>query len=239
MNATTFLPSPRAILFDLDGTLADTAPDLAAAVNKLRVSRGLDPTPYSLLRPVASAGARGLIGAAFGLGPGDEEYENLRHTFLDNYEAAIAIESRLFDGMPFLLERLGQFGLQWGIVTNKAARFTELLVPQIGLQHAGCVISGDTTAHSKPHPAPLLEAARRLNLTPQDCWYVGDDLRDIQAGRAAGMPTIAAGWGYCGNVEPSAWGADALVATTQDLLDLVDRHRALSPADSNISDATR
>lgn len=238
MNAATFLPSPRAILFDLDGTLADTAPDLAAAVNKLRVSRGLDPTPYALLRPVASAGARGLIGAAFGLGPGDDKYENLRSSFLENYEAAIAIESRLFDGMPLLLKRLEQFGLQWGIVTNKAARFTDLLVPRIGLQHAGCVVSGDTTAHSKPHPAPLLEAARRLNLAPQDCWYVGDDLRDIQAGRAAGMPTIAAGWGYCGNVEPGAWGADALVANAQDLIDLIDRHRVLHPADSSASDIT-
>jgi 2-phosphoglycolate phosphatase len=239
MKSAICLPSPRAILFDLDGTLADTAPDLAAAVNKLRVARGLDPTPYALLRPVASAGARGLIGAAFELDPGDEGYEDLRNGFLDNYAAAIAIESQLFDGIPMLLERLGQYNLQWGIVTNKAARFTDLLVPQIGLQDAGCVISGDTTAHPKPHSAPLLEAARRLNLAPQDCWYVGDDLRDIQAGQAAGMPTIAAGWGYCGNIEPGAWGADALAATVLDLLDLIDRHRAFNSAASAASGATQ
>jgi 2-phosphoglycolate phosphatase len=239
MKSVIFLPSPRAILFDLDGTLADTAPDLAAAVNKLRVARRLDPTPYALLRPVASAGARGLIGAAFGLAPSDEGYEDLRIGFLANYAAAIATESQLFDGIPLLLDRLEQFGLQWGIVTNKAARLTDLLVPQIGLHRAGCVISGDTTAHPKPHPAPLLEAARRLHLAPQDCWYVGDDLRDIQAGRAAGMPTIAAGWGYCGNVEPGTWGADALAASVLELLDLIDRHRAFNPAESAPSGAIR
>lgn len=239
MKSVLSLPSPRAILFDLDGTLADTAPDLAAAVNKLRFTRGLDPTPYALLRPVASAGARGLIGAAFGIDPTDEGYEELRNRFLDNYAAAIAIESQLFENIPMLLERLEHYSLQWGIVTNKAARFTDLLVPQIGLQNAGCVISGDTTSHSKPHPAPLLEAARRLNLSPQECWYVGDDLRDIQAGQAAGMPTIAAGWGYCGNVEPSTWRADALANTVLDLLDLIARHRAFNSDDSVLSGAVR
>lgn len=225
MKSPISLPSPSAILFDLDGTLADTAPDLAAAIHKLQVAHGLDPTPYALLRPVASAGARGLIGAGFGLGPNDEGYDDLRNGFLDNYTAAIAEKSELFVGISDLLEGLMQFNLQWGIVTNKAARFTNLLVPQIGLQDAGCVISGDTTPHSKPHPAPLLEAARRLNLSPKSCWYVGDDLRDIQAGQAAGMPTIAAGWGYCGSTEPSAWGADVLATTPLELLALVGKHR--------------
>jgi phosphoglycolate phosphatase len=221
------LTSPRAILFDLDGTLADTAPDLAAAMNRVRAARGLAPTPYELLRPVASAGARGLIGAAFGLKPDDEGYDELRIAFLDNYEAAIAVESRLFDGIAALLERLEDCSLSWGIVTNKASRFTNLLVPQIGLQQAQCVISGDTTGHSKPHPEPLLEAARRLGLAPEDCWYVGDDLRDIQAGRAAGMATIAAAWGYCGHVEPTGWGAHALAASPQELLELI-RQSALN-----------
>jgi 2-phosphoglycolate phosphatase len=237
MKSVTSLPSPRAILFDLDGTLADTAPDLAAAVNKLRIARGLDPTPYAVLRPVASAGARGLIGAAFGLEPKDEGYEDLRNAFLDNYAAEIATKSQLFDGIPMLLKQLKQYNLQWGIVTNKAGRFTDLLIPQIGLGDAECVISGDTTPHSKPHPAPLLEAARRLNLPPQACWYVGDDLRDIQAGHAAGMATIAVGWGYCGNVEPGTWGADALAATCSDLLDLIGRHRVLNSTDPAASDA--
>jgi 2-phosphoglycolate phosphatase len=215
------LSTPSAVLFDLDGTLADTAPDLAAAVNRLRVARGLAPTPYEILRPVASAGARGLIGAAFGLKPGDDEYEGLRIEFLDNYEASIAAESGLFDGIPALLTSLQEYRSSWGIVTNKAARFTNLLVPQIGLQHAQCIVSGDTTPHSKPHPEPLLEAARRLAVAPEECWYVGDDLRDIQAGHAAGMMTIAAAWGYCGHAEPKTWGAHALVDSPQDLLALI------------------
>jgi len=218
------LTPPRAVLFDLDGTLADTAPDLAAAMNQVRCNRGLAPTPYELLRPVASAGARGLIGASFGLKPGDEGYEELRIAFLDTYAGSIAVHTCLFDGIQALLDGLEEHRLSWGIVTNKAARFTDLLVPQIGLGHAGCVVSGDTTAHSKPHPAPLLEAARRLALAPEECWYVGDDLRDIQAGRAAGMKTIAAAWGYCGHAEPVTWEADALAETPLDVLDLIRKN---------------
>ena len=221
MTPIKTLTRPNAILFDLDGTLADTAPDLAAAVNKLRHERGLSPTPYEQLRPVASAGARGLVGAAFGLTPGDDGYESLRIAFLDNYAAAIAVRSSLFEGVREMLEGLSASGILWGVVTNKASRFTDALVPKIGLGHAACVISGDTTPHSKPHPAPLLEAARRLQLEPQQCWYVGDDLRDIQAGKAAGMVTIAAAWGYCGHVEPSGWAADALVDSASDLLALL------------------
>ena len=220
------LPRPRAILFDLDGTLADTAPDLAAAMNRLQLERGLTTTPYHALRPFASAGARGLIGVAFGLTPGDDGYEELRVAFLDNYAASLAEQSSLFDGVSVLLQELAQRGLAWGVVTNKAARFTDLLIPQIGLQDAGCVISGDTTAHPKPHPAPLLEAARRLDLQPQECWYVGDDLRDIQAGRAAGMPTVAAAWGYCGHAEPITWEADALSTSPNELMALIQRSLA-------------
>lgn len=215
------LPRPRAVLFDLDGTLADTAPDLAAAVNQLRIERGMAPTPYEELRPVASAGARGLIGVAFGLKPGDEGYESLRLAFLENYAAAIATHTILFEGVIDLLNGLEQRGIQWGIVTNKPARYTELLVPEIDLTHAACVISGDTTPHPKPHPAPLLEAARRMNFAPQDCWYVGDDLRDIQAGRAAEMATIAAAWGYCGHSEPVTWQALAIATTPLDVLNLI------------------
>jgi 2-phosphoglycolate phosphatase len=215
------LSLPRAILFDLDGTLADTAPDLAGAMNRLRIDRGLPPTPYEELRPVASAGARGLIGAAFGLKPGDDDYEALRVGFLANYASALAVESRLFDGVPALLDTLTERGIQWGIVTNKAGRLTDPLVQQIGLHHAGCVVSGDTTPHAKPHPAPLLEAALRLQLDPQQCWYVGDDLRDIQAGQAAGMITIAAAWGYCGHVEPMTWNADFLINAPLDLLSIL------------------
>jgi 2-phosphoglycolate phosphatase len=220
------LTAPRAVLFDLDGTLADTAPDLAAAINQVRIVRGLAPTPYEQLRPVASAGARGLIGAAFGLKPGDDGYEELRVAFLDNYAAAIAVKTRLFNGIDALLRGLLDQGLTWGIVTNKAARFTDLLVPQIGLHQASCVVSGDTTPHSKPHPEPLLEAARRLALPPQECWYVGDDLRDIQAGHAAGMTTIAAAWGYCGQTGPVVWGADVIAETPLEILSMVHEKRS-------------
>jgi 2-phosphoglycolate phosphatase len=215
------LTKPRAILFDLDGTLADTAPDLAAAVNQLRAARGLEPAPYDTLRPVASAGARGLIGAAFDLRPGDAGYQALADEFLGNYAAAIAVHTTLFTGIETLLQSLRGRDILWGIVTNKASRFTDVLVPQIGLREAACVVSGDTTPHPKPHPAPLLEAARRLGLAPQDCWYVGDDYRDIEAGKAAGMPTVAAAWGYCGNVEPMSWNADELVASPADVLRLI------------------
>jgi len=217
------LPLPRAVLFDLDGTLADTAPDLAGAMNRVRAVRGLPPTPYETLRPVASAGARGLIGASFGLKPADEGFEELRIAFLDAYEAAIAVESRLFDGMDALLASLAQQDIAWGIVTNKAGRFTHKLVPELKLEHAGCVIAGDTTPHSKPHPEPLLEAARRLDIPPEQCWYVGDDLRDIQAGRAAGMTTIAAAWGYCGHQEPVEWLADAIAQSPLELLGLIQK----------------
>ncbi|WP_432382587.1 HAD family hydrolase [Duganella sp. P38] len=218
---TTTPAAPRAILFDLDGTLADTAPDLAAAVNLLRSVRGLAPTDYAVLRPTASAGARGMIGAAFGMTPDDDGYVALRDEFFSNYEAAMAVHSRLFDGIPALLEGIEAAGLPWGVVTNKSQRFTVPLLPQIGLGHAACAISGDTTAHAKPHPAPLLEAANRLQLAPAQCWYVGDDLRDIQAGKAAGMLTIACGWGYCGATEPASWQADYLFQQPHELLALL------------------
>jgi phosphoglycolate phosphatase len=215
------ISAPRAILFDLDGTLADTAPDLAAAVNLLRTARGLAPTAYDILRPTASAGARGMIGASFGVTPDDAGFQELRDGFLANYAAAMAVHSSLFPGVVELLDGIEAAGLRWGVVTNKPARFTDPLLPQIGLGHAACAVSGDTTAHAKPHPAPLLEAAARLGLAPEQCWYVGDDLRDIQAGRAAGMATIAAGWGYCGPVEPQAWQADYLLLQPLEILALL------------------
>jgi phosphoglycolate phosphatase len=219
MNRPTLMQAPRAILFDLDGTLADTAPDLAAAVNFLRTERGLEPTPYSVLRPTASAGARGMIGAAFGLTPADEGYEELRLQWFDRYQSAMSVHSTLFGGVQELLDGIAAAGMAWGIVTNKPARFTDPLIPQIGLQHAGCIISGDTTPHAKPHPAPLLEGARRLGIAPEHCWYVGDDLRDVEAGRAAGMITVACAWGYCGAIEPGTWGADYLLDAPTDLLE--------------------
>lgn len=215
------LPAPKAVLFDLDGTLADTAPDLAAAVNKMRADRGLAPTPFESLRPVASAGARGLIGVAFGIGPGDEGFDAMRTEFLSNYAAHIADSTVLFDGIGELLQTIESRGLRWGVVTNKPARFTDPLLPLIGLAHASCSVSGDTTAHAKPHPETLFEAARRLDLRPEECWYVGDDLRDIQAGKAAGMPTIAAGWGYCGHSEPRHWDTDVIADSPSRVVELL------------------
>ena len=212
---------PQAILFDLDGTLLDSAPDLAAATNLLLTARQLPALPYAVLRPHASAGARGLVGTAFGIKPGDAEYAALRDEFLNNYEQAMNVHSRLFDGVEELLHSLGQAGIAWGIVTNKLARFTDVLVPQVGLGHAACIISGDTTGFAKPHPAPLLAAASALQVPAQACWYVGDDARDIEAGRAAGMATIAANWGYCEPAEVAHWGADHSLQEVRDILRLL------------------
>lgn len=208
------------MLFDLDGTLADTAGDLAAAANLMRTVRGLAPLPLALLRPMASHGARGLLQVAFERAPDDADFESLRTEFLACYAAALDVHSRLFDGMPAVLDALEARGVAWGIVTNKAARFTAPLTAYLGLQgRAGTIVSGDTTPFAKPHPAPLLRAADELGVAPQDCIYVGDDARDIVAGRAAGMVTVAAGWGY--GDAPHAWGADRLLATPADLVALI------------------
>ncbi len=217
------LSTPRAILFDLDGTLADTAPDLAAALHRMQLQRGLTPTPFDLLRPHTSSGARGLIGAGLGKTPDDDDYEALRCEFLAQYESALAQHSRLFDQIPDLLQELAARGIRWGIVTNKYSRFTDPLIPQIGLQQAGCIISGDTTPHAKPHPAPLLEAVRQLHINVDECWYLGDDLRDIQAAHAAGMVGLAAAWGYCGKDAPLDWNAHGILDTPMALLDWLNQ----------------
>lgn len=224
-HAAPRLDACTAVLFDLDGTLADTAPDLAAAVIKMQVARGLTPTPYETLRTVASAGARGLLGAGFGIAPGEPGYDALRDEFLANYAADLCVLTRLFPGIGALLDALDARGVRWGIVTNKAMRLTEPLVAQLGLaERAACVVSGDTTPHPKPHPAPLLHAAQALGLAPARIVYVGDDLRDIQAGRAAGMATIAAAYGYCGEgVPPADWQAQHLAASTGELHEMLER----------------
>jgi phosphoglycolate phosphatase len=210
----------RAVLFDLDGTLIDSAPDLAAAANALRAARGLGPLPYEALRPMVGAGARGMVGAAFGVAPGHEEFETLREEFLQRYQQGLLERTVVFGDMEPLLVALEAQGLPWGIVTNKASRFTDPVVCGLGLRHrAAVVISGDTTPHAKPHPEPLLEAARRLGLPAEACVYVGDDLRDMQAGRAAGMATLAAAWGYLGQGEAiEDWGADAILKSPRQLL---------------------
>ena len=201
------------VLFDLDGTLIDSAPDLAGAANRLRADHGLEPLPLETLRPMVGSGARGMVGVAFGVAPGEPRFESLRDAFLAHYEAGLLERTHPFDGVDAMLSALEAAGIPWGIVTNKAARFTLPIVDGLKLaQRAAVVVCGDTTPHSKPHPEPLLHAARAMGLAPEHMVYVGDDLRDAQAARAAGMAMVAATWGYLGLGEPvHGWGADVLM----------------------------
>jgi len=213
----------QAVLFDLDGTIADTAPDLVAAVNKMRHDRGLEMRPLERLRPFASAGARGLLGGAFEIGPEHHDFASMREEFLANFEADLCIETTLFPGIDALLDQLDARGVRWGIVTNKVTRLAEPLVALLGLDaRAGCLVCGDTTPHSKPHPAPLLHAADLLDVAPERIVYVGDDLRDVQAGFAAGMITVAAAYGYCGDdIPPRRWHANHVVDSPVELMHLL------------------
>jgi phosphoglycolate phosphatase len=210
----------RVVLFDLDGTLADSAGDLAGALNRVRADRGLAPVAASALRAHASAGARGLLGAGMGVAPDHPEYKPLRDAFLAYYERELANTTALFDGVPALLDALDARGVRWGVVTNKAQRFTTPVVAALGLaQRAGVVVSGDTTAHPKPHPAPLFHAAEALGIEPGACIYVGDDLRDVVAGNSAGMATLVADYGYLGESGSSqGWPATGWIDRPLDLL---------------------
>lgn len=208
----------RAVLFDLDGTLIDSAEDLARAANAMRAERGLPLLPLAQYRPHGGSGARGMLGQALGIAPGQAGYEELKREFLDRYEALMYDRTRPFAGVDAELAGLAAAGLAWGIVTNKAERFALPLTSALGLR-AGTVVGGDTTGYAKPHPAPLVEAALRLGVAPQACLYVGDDERDIIAGRAAGMATAVAAWGYLGpQADHERWGADIVLAAPGDLL---------------------
>ena len=215
------------VFFDLDGTLADTAPDLVAATNQLLIARNLAPKPYELLRPHASAGARGLLHGAFGITQEHPDFIDLRDEFYLNYEKALLVHSKLFDGMDDLLKAMEEANLPWGIVTNKSERFTNPLTNLMGLrERAVSTVSGDTTPHAKPHPEPILHAARIANIDPTKSIYVGDDIRDVIAGKAAGMLTVAAAYGYCGCKEPpEVWGADYLIYHPLDLLEIIFPNR--------------
>lgn len=208
------------VLFDLDGTLVDSAPDLAAALNEQRRRRRKPPVPYEMLRIHASSGARGMIKAGFAVDPGAPEYQDLRLEFLEIYERVLLLQTRPFPDIPELLTAIEQSGRNWGIVTNKAENLTMPLLHAFALKdRAGCIVCGDTTPFIKPNPEPLLEAARRLSTETRRCVYVGDDERDVVAARAAGMYAVAAAYGYLGNERPpTEWGAHMVVDTPLDLL---------------------
>ena len=210
----------KAVLFDFDGTFADTAPDLAAAVNRMRAQRGLAPLDTATVRPYASMGARGLLRVGLGVTPEHADYAAMRDEFLERYAEAVCVETRLFPGISELLAALAKRRISWGIVTNKSTRFTECIVPQLAVQPA-CVVCGDSTPHLKPHPASLLLAAERLAAAPADCLYAGDDLRDVQAAHAAGMRSAAVLWGYHGTDSdgPLAWNADFVISHPSELLE--------------------
>jgi phosphoglycolate phosphatase len=209
----------QAVLFDLDGTFADTAPDLAYALNHMRESRGLPPLPLEATRPVTSLGARGLLNAGFGIGPEHPDYRAMREEFLRLYEDNICRESRLFPGVPEFLDAIETRRLRWGIVTNKAEYLARLLLEQLGVaQRSSCIVGGDTTPRLKPHPDSLLAACRTIGLGAASCIYVGDDQRDIEAAHASGMKGVAVRWGYLNGGEPDRWGADWVVSHPPELL---------------------
>jgi N-acetyl-D-muramate 6-phosphate phosphatase len=212
----------KAVLFDLDGTLIDSAPDLGAAADKMRIDRGLPSLPYEHYRPVAGAGARGMLGVAFGITPEHADFPVLREEFFRNYESCMTQRTYVFEGVAQLIASLIERDVPWGVVTNKSMRFTGPLTKGMPLfASARAVVGGDSTPYSKPHPAPLLEAARQVGVKPIECVYVGDDVRDVQAGKAAGMATVAATYGYLGTIDVKDWGADVQIETPLALLPLL------------------
>ena len=218
------MPKIQAVLFDLDGTVADTAPDLAFAANSLRLADGVPPLPVEILRPFASQGARGLLREAVGLTPDDPGFEHARLRFLSFYEQNLCVHTRLFPGIDLLLTGIENRGHPWGIVTNKVEYYAHPLMQKLGLAHRCAItVGGDTTPNPKPAPDPLWHAANAINIAPEACLYVGDDLRDVQAAHAAGMTSVAVRWGYLGDGPPiEQWHAHHIVRTPKDLHDLLE-----------------
>lgn len=215
---------PAAVFFDLDGTLVDTADDLAAPVNHMREARGLKPLPLEEYRPFASAGSRGLLHIGLGATTDDPDYPALRTEFLNRYEQEIAVHSRLFDGMPELLTWLEANGIRWGVISNKLEYLVRRLVQQLGLGHrVALAYGGDTAPRAKPWPDPLKMALQETGLTARQCVYIGDDLRDIQAAHAVDMPAVAAAYGYGNPNEIPQWKADHVVTSPQEFLTMLKR----------------
>jgi phosphoglycolate phosphatase len=213
------------VLFDLDGTLADTAPDLGRALNSVLVESGRAPLPLATIRPAVSLGGAAMVQLAFGIDADAPEFGALRARFLEHYSAGVARDTRLFPGIGGLIDRLEQLRYPWGIVTNKSAWLTEPLLDALGIAHrAVCVVSGDTTPNPKPHPEPLLRACRLMGCEPVRAVYVGDAKRDVDAARGAGMATVVAAYGYIPEGENAAdWGADALIRSPDELLPWLER----------------
>jgi len=211
----------RAVLFDLDGTLVATAPDLIYTLNHMRQRRGMPDMASAILRPQASHGTQGLIRQGLGIPPEHPEFPDLRAEFLDIYRQNLSNHSRLFPQMGDVLDHLEAQGLPWAVVTNKPAFLTEPLLEQLNLRHrAASVVSGDTCAHAKPHPAPLHHACKHMGLSPHTGLYVGDAERDVAAANAAGMPALVALYGYLAQEDrPEAWGAAGFIQSPQDLMD--------------------
>ncbi len=210
----------KAVLFDLDGTLADTARDLGAALNRLLAEENLPPQPYEAVRPIASHGARGLVSLGFGIDKSHPRFEEYRLRFLEQYDHDFSSHTTLFDGINELILALQARGLTWGIITNKPMRFTDRLVPALPFAvPPAVVVSGDTVGVAKPDPAPMLHACRLIDTDPRHCLYVGDAERDIQAGRAVGMKTVLVNWGYIADSDDTAsWQADISINGPSELL---------------------
>lgn len=219
--------TPRCVLFDLDGTLIDTAPDLGGAANDLRSELGMPPLSPDVYRPEASHGAGGMLRLSLGLTPQDADFDLRRQRYLEIYRARLSRCTRPFAGVAELLDRLDACGLRWGVVTNKSSWLAQPLMDDLDLsRRITCLVCGDTAARPKPAADPLLYACEQIGVTPADCIYVGDDLRDIQAGHAAGMPSLVALWGYLGaDARPQDWGADAMLDRPAALLDRLELRR--------------
>ena len=218
----------RTVLFDLDGTLLDTAPDLAYALNCVLQEQGREPLPFEVIRPVVSHGAIAITRLGFGLEPEHPDFAPLRERLLQIYLDNIARETRVFPGMSDLLDTIESQGMNWGVVTNKPARFTEPLMEALDLSaRAACIVSGDTCTNRKPHPEPILYGCELAGSTAPQCLYVGDAERDIEAGRRAGLRTVVALFGYLGEADnPETWQADALLESPRDIADWLTKNSA-------------